>query len=84
MRSGEFGRKVRQIDVAVAILADHDDIRERLAPRQLVGLVFFRAEEHDRPLRGGNALAQLVAVLQLRGDAQAQEADPFVERARSS
>ena len=42
------------VDVAVGVLRDDHDVGDRLAPRQLVGVVLERADEDDRaaPQRG--------------------------------
>ena len=64
----------------IGVLADHDDVGDRLAPGQLVAVVLVRAEEHDRSLRGRYVPAELVAVLQLGWDAQTEDADEFVDR----
>ena len=42
-----------EVDVAVGVLADRDDVGDRLAPGQLVGVVLVRPDEHDRPLGRG-------------------------------
>ena len=58
MRSGRSAYSLelllehRHVDVAVAVLGDRHDVADRLAPRQLVGVVLERADEHDRPLVG--------------------------------
>ena len=46
--------QVGQVDVPVGVRADHDDVGDRLPPRQLVGVVLVRADEHHRPLLGGD------------------------------
>ena len=38
------------VETATGVFADHDHVRHRLAPRQLVGMVLVGADEHDRPL----------------------------------
>ena len=39
-----------QVDVSVGVFGNRDDIGDRLAPRQLVGVVLERTDEDDRPL----------------------------------
>ncbi len=46
----EFRFQRRRVDVAVGVLRDDHDVGDRLAPRQLVGVVLERSDEHDRPL----------------------------------
>ena len=46
----ELLAQVVEVEAAVAVLPDDDDIRDRLAPRQLVRVVLERADEDDRPL----------------------------------
>ena len=42
--------EVREVDAAVGVRADHHDVGERLAPRQLVGVVLVRPDEDHRPV----------------------------------
>jgi hypothetical protein len=51
---GQLAAQVGQVDVAVGVLADDHDVGDGLAPRQLVGVVFVRADEDDRPFPGGD------------------------------
>ena len=70
-----------EVDVPVGVLADDDDVGDRLAPRQLVGVVFERADEHDRPLVWRDVSAEPVAVLERGRDAEAEDADQLVDGA---
>ena len=67
--------------MAVGVLGADHDVGDRLAPGQLVGVVLERADEHDRPLVGGDVGGQRVRVLERRGDAQAEDADQLGDRA---
>jgi hypothetical protein len=58
--------------VPVGVLADGDDVGDRLAPGQLVGVVLEGADEDDRPLSRRDLLAQVVAVVEVARDAQAR------------
>ena len=51
--------QVGEVDMAVGVLADHHHLGDRLAPRQLVGVVLVRADEHDRPPGLRDAPAEL-------------------------
>ena len=52
-------RSCGEVDVALAVLADHHHVRDGLPPRQLVAVVLVGADEHDRPLvRAGSASAR--------------------------
>ena len=42
--------EVVEVDAAVGVLADRDDVGDRLAPRQLVRVVLVGPDEDDRPL----------------------------------
>ena len=50
---------------------DHD-VGDRLAPRQLVGVVLVRADEHDRPLARRDLPAQVVALVEVGREAQVE------------
>ena len=60
----QFSLEHGDVDVAVGVLRDHHDIGDRLAPRQLVGMMLEGSEEHDRTLVGGDGLAEVVSVVQ--------------------
>ncbi len=48
----ELGLERREVDMAVRVLGDDDDVGDRLAPRQLVRVVLERPDEDDRALPG--------------------------------
>ena len=59
-----------------------DDVGDRLAPRQLVGVVLERADEHDRALARRDLRRQLrSASSRSAGMPQAEDADQLVDRA---
>ena len=72
------------VDVPVGVLGDRHDVGDRLAPRQLVGVVLERPDEHHRALVGGMCSVRCVPVVEAGGDAQAQDADQLVDGAGAS
>src|SRR3954447_17736113 len=64
----------------VDVLRDLDDIGDRLAPRQLVGVVFERPDEHHRPVVGLDRCRPRVTVVELRRHAQAEDSHELVHR----
>ena len=78
----ELGLERREVDVAVLVLRDHDDVGDRLPPRQLVGVVLEGADEDHRPLLRRNVGGQRVAVLERRREPQAEDSDQLVDRPR--
>ena len=85
-RSAVVGQKLRlelrQVDAPVVILRDDHHVGDRFAPRQLVGMVFVGPDEDDRSLLGGDATAQLVAVVECLRDAQPQDRHELVDGGR--
>ena len=75
----ELCLEVGEVDVAVGVLADRDHVGDALPPRQLVGMVLEGAHEHDGALAGGDLVGQVVAVLELARQAQAEHADQAVD-----
>ena len=71
-----------EVDVAVRVLVDDDDVGDRLPPGELVGVVFVGPEEHHRPLRGRDRLGEPVAGGQPGREAQLQDGDQLVHRRR--
>ncbi len=71
--------ELAEVDVAVGVLADHHHLGDRLAPRQLVGVVLVRPDEHHRPLAGRDRSDEPVAVVQVGRDAQVEDADELVD-----
>ena len=55
---GEPLLQLVEVDVAVRVLVDHDDVGDRLPPGELVGVVFVGSEEHHRPLGGRGSLGR--------------------------
>ena len=77
----EFGFQVHGVDVAVSVLGNHDDVRDGLAPREFVGMVLERSDEDHRPLLGRDDITEVVTVVQVRGDAESEDANQLVDRA---
>ncbi len=73
----------RQRDVPVEVLGDDDDVGDRLAPRQLVGVVLVGADEDDRPGLRRDVPAEVMGVLEGAGDAQAEDPDELVDGTRA-
>ena len=44
-----------EIDVSVGVLVDDHHVGDRLAPRQLVGVVLVRSDEHHRAILGSGS-----------------------------
>ena len=76
--------EVLEVDVAVAVLADGDDVGDRLAPGQLVGVVLEGTDEDDRALAGRDVGAQAVAAVEVGRDAQVEDADELVHGGRGA
>ena len=68
------------IDVPVVVLADDDDVGDGLAPRQLVGVVLERADEHDRAFLGRDLRSEVVAIVEFGRDAKPEDGDHLVDR----
>ena len=66
---------------AVDVLADGDDVSDRLAPRDLVGVVLVRPEEHDGALTARDVLGEVPPVLERRRDPQPEHPDELVDGA---
>ena len=80
----EFFFQRRRVDVAVRVLRDDDDVGDRFAPRQLVRVMLERPNEYDGPFCCGDRVAQVITVVQLRGDTKAEDPDELVDRARAA
>ena len=79
--AAQFVIEVVDVDPAVGVLRDRDDVHGRLAPRQLVGVVFVRPDEHD----GSRAVVKCKQADQLvnrRRGARAAEHDGVLPRRR--
>ena len=69
--------EMTDVDASVAGRADRHEIRDRLSPGQLVGVVLVGADEHDRPC-GGIELEQAHELVDRAGRARAAEEDDIV------
>ena len=78
----QLGGELGLVDVPVGVLADRDDVGDRLAPGELVGVVLEGADEDDRPLGRRDLGGEVVAVVELGRDAQAEDADELVDGRR--
>ncbi len=77
----ELGVQCGEVDVAVPILGDDDDVCDRLAPGQLVRVMLEGADEDHGSLLRRDVGGQRVAVVEGRRDPQAEDADQLVDRA---
>ena len=77
----QLGGQVRLVDVPVRVLVDDHDVGDRFTPRQLVAVVLERADEHDRPLVGGDLCAQAVRLVELGREAQPEHATSWLTAA---
>ena len=73
--------EVCQIDMAVSVLVDGDDVGDRLAPRELIAVVLERADEHHGTIAGRDGVVESVAPVEVGGDAQVEDADQLVDGA---
>ena len=74
------GLQVRQVDVPVGVLSDDDDVRDRLAPRQLIAVVLERTDEHDGPFPLRDRPRQPIAIVELGRHSKAEHAHELVHR----
>jgi hypothetical protein len=77
---GEPFGQLNEVDVAVGVLVDDDDVGDGLPPRQLVGVVLVGTQEHHRTFVHGDLLAQPVALVEARGNPELEDAHELVDR----
>ena len=77
----ELGVEVLDRDAPRLVEVDVDRVADRLAPGDVVGVVLHHRPEDDGTGVLGDLLRQVVALLELVGDAQAQDVDEPVDRA---
>ena len=75
----QLGFQSGQVDVPVGVLGNGDHIGNRLAPRDLVGMVLERPDEDDRALIGGDVLREVVAVVEIGREPKVHDADQLVD-----
>ena len=78
----QFALEEREVDHAVGIFVDGHDVGDGFAPRELVGVVLVRADEHHGPLVRRDLRAQVIAGVEVRREAQVEDVDELVDRAR--
>ena len=71
----QFGLEPGEVDVAVGVLGDGDDVGDRFSPRDLVRVVLERADEHHRPVRERDVVGEVVPVVEVGGQPEVQDAD---------
>ncbi len=76
----QLGLETRQVDPAVRVLRDRDDVGDRLAPRQLVAVVLVRPDEDDRPFRRRDPVEEVIAIVELGGQPEVQDVEEPVDR----
>ena len=70
----------REVDPSVGILGNRHQIGDGFAPRQLVGVVLVRPDEHDRAIGLGNPGQEVVAIVEICRQADVQHVDELVDR----
>ena len=71
-----------EVDVAVGILPDRDDVGDRFAPRKFVGVVFERTDEHDRTFVARDGGRETVLLVELGRDREVEDPHHLVYRRR--
>ena len=71
----------RDVDPAVPVLRDHDEVGQRLAPRQLIAVVLIGPDEHDRALGHRDRGTQVIAVIEVGRQPDLEAVDQLVDRA---
>ncbi len=71
-----------QIDVAVGVFGDGDHVADRFAPRDFVGVMLERSDEDHRPFGLGDAVRQVIAVVEIGRQSKVHDADQLVDRPR--
>ena len=77
----ERGLEPGEVDPAVVVLGDDDDVGQRLAPGQLVAVVLVGPDEHDRALGRRDRGAQVVPVVEVGRQPDLEAVDELVDRA---
>ena len=77
----ELRLEAREVDPSVVVLRNHDDIRQRLAPGQLVAVVLVGADEDDRARRDGDRRPQVVAIVEACREPDLEAVDEPVDGA---
>ena len=78
----ERGLEPVDVDPAVPVLRDHDEVGQRLAPRQLIAVVLVGPDEHDRALGHRDRGTQVIPVIEVGRQPDLQAVDQLVDRAR--
>ena len=78
----QLGVELGLVDLAVRILVNRHDIRNRLPPGELVAVVLEWSDEHHGPLTCGNLRAEPVREIELTRDAQPENSHELVDRRR--
>ena len=78
----ELQLELGEVDVAVGVLADHDHVGDRLAPRQLVGVVLERPDEHHRALLRRDVAGRSYESSRSAGIRRFEDPDQLVDRGR--
>ncbi len=76
--------EVVEADVSIGVLIDDHHIGDRLAPWQLVRVMFERADEHHGPIVGRDRFDQVVPVVERRRNPQAEHPEQLGDRVRRS
>jgi hypothetical protein len=75
----QLALELGDVDVPVTVLANRHYLGDRLAPGQLVGVMLEGPDEHDRPFVGRNLCQQVIAGVEIGGQAQIEHLDQAVD-----
>ena len=77
----ELTLKLLKIDAPVRVLVDRHDVRDRLTPRELVGVVLVGADEDDRAPLLRDGVTQIELAVELVGQRDVERVDQLVDGA---
>ena len=73
-----------EVDVPITVLGDRHEIGDGFPPWQLIAVVLERPDEDERAFLRRDLVAESVARVEVGRDAEVQDADEAVDRARAS
>jgi hypothetical protein len=78
----QFGLEMPEVDAAVVIFVDGDDVGDGLPPGQLIAVMLVWPDEYDRALLGGDVGREAVVRVEIGREPEIQDLDEFIDRPR--